>query len=115
MSLPKTAAQLLALSIASSVHFSTALAFELGSCTLIEVRQEASGKADELLIPVEVAVFEKKIQATEESDMTKQTELTDFSFDSGSEFNTSDFTMPIDTSTSEDTGLLDLTTDSSGY
>ena len=109
----------LALSLALPILSGKALAFELGTCALIQVDHDGSVKANDLLIAVDSAVLDKEVQETGKAEPAQQTDLADFTFDStnsiGSEFNTSKFNVPSDTGTREDSSLLDFSTDSSGF
>lgn len=97
---------------------SSAPAFEIGSCALILVKQEeSSGKSEGPHIVVKASVLKK--QGLSASDPATQTDLSGLGAakpgGSGSEFGTSRFTLPDETSTDQGTGLFDFSTDSSGY
>ena len=119
MSFPKRLS-LASLGVASLCLSPQAVAFELGTCALIQVHSETPAKTSKLAIAVEARVLNAKADRNDSGSAQATTDLADFSFKSsgsdtfGSEFSTSSFNLPSGTTRNEDTGLLDFGADSKG-
>ena len=97
----------------------SALAFELGSCSLLQVDQNESDKLTALLIPVEAAVLSKHSQQADHDDQTAQSSLDALELPTDnskkSSFDTNEFTIKKSGNNQEDSSIFDLGTDEIGF